>query len=80
MTQINDKPWISVESSSLTRLKYSIDKMELLVEFKGGAQYLYQNIPSDLFLGLMTADSIGSAFHKLIKTQPASYPYEKIAA
>ena len=80
MTQINDKPWISVESSSLTRLKYAIDKMELLVEFKGGVQYLYQNIPDDLFLSLMTANSIGSAFHKLIKIQPASYPYEKIAA
>ena len=80
MTQINDKPWISVESSSLTRLKYSIGRKELLVEFKGGVQYLYQNIPSDLFLSLMTADSIGSAFHKLIKTQPQSYPYERVAA
>ncbi len=78
MTQINDKPWISVESSSLTRLKYAVDTMELLVEFKGGAQYIYQKIPSDLFLGLMTADSIGSAFHKLVKIQ--AYPYEKIAA
>ena len=38
MTQINDKPWISVESSSLTRLRYSVDTMELLVEFKGGVQ------------------------------------------
>ena len=80
MTQINDKPWISVESSSLARLRYAIDTKELLIEFKGGAQYLYQNIPDDLFLSLMTANSIGSAFHKLIKIQPASYPYEKIAA
>ena len=80
MTQINDKPWISVESSSLTRLRYSVDTMELLVEFKGGVQYLYQNIPDDLFLGLMTADSIGGEFHRSIKSLPQTYPYEKIAA
>ncbi len=80
MTQINDKPWISVESSSLTRLKYNRDTLELLVEFKGGAQYLYQSVPVGTFTDLLTADSIGSAFHKLIKSQPEMYPYEKMAA
>ena len=78
MTQLTDKPWISVESSSLARLKYSRDTLELLVEFKGGAQYLYRSVPLETFTDLLTADSIGSAFHKLIKTQP--YSYEKMAA
>jgi len=80
MTQISDKPWISVESSSLTRLKYDRSALELLVEFKGGATYLYRSVSLETFTNLMASDSIGSAFHKLIKTQPQLYPYEKLAA
>ena len=78
MTTINDKPWISVESSSLARLKYTGG--ELLVEFKGGAQYLYRSVPQQIFLSVITADSVGSTFNTLVKSQPIDHPYERLAA
>ena len=52
----------------------------MLVEFKGGAQYLYQAVPLDIFTSLLTADSIGSTFNTLVKSQPTLFPYERLAA
>ena len=72
--------WLTVVSSNIARIKYNRLSRELLVEFKGGAQYLYQNVPQDTFLSVITADSIGSAFHRLIKSQPIDHPYERLAA
>lgn len=80
MTTINDKNWISVESSNIARIKYNRSSRELLVEFKDGAQYLYQNVPQDTFLFVITADSVGSTFNTLVKSQPIDHPYERLAA
>ena len=71
-------PWISVNSTSIERLNYDHDTLELLVEFKGGAQYLYQSIPLKIYKELADAESIGSKFHHLIKLHSDLYPYEKM--
>ena len=73
---IEDQPWINVESSSLTRLKYDRTSLTMLVEFKNGGQYLYQGVGLITFTDLMTASSIGSAFHRLIKT--GGFTFQKV--
>lgn len=65
-----------VNSSSIKSIGYSIDDKELEVEFKTGDIYLYYNIPQLIYKQLMNADSIGSAFHFLIRE--GDYSYTKI--
>ena len=68
--------FISVESSNLSAVGYDPDTQELQVQFKNGGIYSYEGVPHQTHADLVSAESIGSAFHKLIKSGP--YPFKKV--
>lgn len=44
----------------------------------GGALYKYEGVPIEVFVAVITADSQGSAFDKLVKK--GAYPFTRITA
>ena len=72
--------WIDVDSTNLKRFKYSYRTGTLTVEFKGGAQYEYLDVPSSVNVGLvscqMRGESVGKYFNKHVKK--AGYEYKKL--
>lgn len=64
-----------VESSNIQAVGYDQDKEVLVIDFNSGTTYEYKNVPFDIFQGLMDADSVGSYFHKNVRT---TYEYSKI--
>lgn len=69
---------IPVQSSNIAALGHDPINLTLTVEFKSGAKYLYQSVPVLLFDQLIKSDSVGSAFHKLIKSNPDKFPYSPL--
>lgn len=67
--------WIPVESTNLSKIRYEEDSRTLEIEFNGGRQYQYFEVPKQVFEGLRTADSHGKYFHKHIK---GSYRYTRL--
>ena len=80
MTNLDNLNWLTVVSSNISRIKYNRPTMEMLVEFKGDSQYLYQSVPDFTFMEIITSESIGSTFSRLVKSQPTLFPYERLAA
>lgn len=64
---------IPVTSSNIKAIGWE-DKT-LIIEFKNGSKYQYENVPSDVWLGLKNASSVGSYYHNNIK---GSYQSSKI--
>ncbi len=64
-----------VQSSNIAAIGHDPINLTLTVQFKSGSRYLYQKVPTALFDQMVKADSVGSAFHKLIKSQPDKYPF-----
>jgi hypothetical protein len=56
-----------VVSSTLAAVGYDKPKEHLIVEFKGGSQYLYKKVPQQTFDALMSAVSHGKYFHANVK-------------
>lgn len=65
----------TVTSSNIDAIDYSIGDRTMTVKFKGGKTYLYRNVEAETFLKILKADSVGSTFHELVKSQPDRYPY-----
>lgn len=64
-----------VMSSNLEWIEYLEDEQELHVGFKNGSAYRYEDVPIDVYEGLLNAGSHGSFFYHNIRT---SYTYERI--
>jgi hypothetical protein len=64
-----------VESSNIHSLGHDPINLTMIVQFRNGKAYSYQNVPEDLYNQILKADSVGSAFHKLIKSQPDKHPF-----
>jgi len=75
---LNDKPWISVESSNVDAIRYDAHNHQLQIRFKSGHAYEYDYVLPGTVGQLIGADSIGSRFHELIKKHPDLHPYRKI--
>lgn len=56
-----------VDSSNVDQVGYDADEMELHVQFRDGSTYVYQQVPLELFEGLLSADSKGSFLNREIK-------------
>lgn len=48
---------------------------ELHLTFKGGTTYIYKKVPIDIFAEFANSESLGKAFHTLIKP---NYEFEKV--
>lgn len=62
-----------VPSSNLDAIGYRLGK--LYVRFKSGASYVYDKVPYDIFDALEKAESVGQAFHRLVK---GKYHYDRM--
>ena len=54
------------DSESVTEASYDPQNKELFVTFRKGTQYVYFDVPSDLFARFAKADSAGKFVHKEI--------------
>lgn len=59
--------WTEVESTNLDMVGYDNDNEELHVKFKGGAEYTYQEVPYEVYQGLLNAVSKGKYLNQSIK-------------
>lgn len=66
-----------VTSSNLSGLFHDPETKTLSVQFKNGTIYAYQNVDTQLYLTVLNAESVGSAFNNLIKKHPDLYPFSK---
>ena len=54
-----------VNSSNIKHIGHAHDV--LYIKFKSGDVYSYDEVPIEVYQQLVTAESVGQAFHKLIK-------------
>lgn len=55
-----------INSSNLNRTIYDVETKKLIVEFKNGARYVYDNVPHQLYTSFRKAESHGKYFIKEI--------------
>ncbi len=66
---------IRVESSNLESIGYDSTTSTLYVAFLSGATYRYDNVPYEVYVGLMNAESHGRYFWEYIRD---IYPTTKL--
>jgi len=66
-----------VRSSNLASVGYDETNETLEIEFNNGGVYLYLDVPSSVYAGLMSASSHGAYFDSNIKK--AGYRFRKIS-
>jgi len=64
-----------VISSNLKSVGYDPKTRVLEIEFLNGAVYQYDNVPLEVYKGLMKASSHGKYFHAHIRDR---YPYRRV--
>jgi len=68
-----------VSSSQIAAVGYNAKTRQMRVRFlHQGSLYEYDNVSQETFDQLVSAGSVGSAFHNLIKNN-SSHPYKRIA-
>ncbi len=70
-----DNNFKKVVSSNIEAVSYDTKTMKLLIKFKGGNVYSYQDVSQDVCNNFMTSKSIGSYFYHHIK---GKYQSEKV--
>ena len=68
---------VIVDSSLLKSLGYDGGTSTLEVEFHNGAVYTYDGVPEEVYSEVMSAESVGKAFNRLVKSE-GSYPYKRV--
>jgi hypothetical protein len=69
---------IPVSSSNIQSIGYDVEHSILAVQFASGRTYEYQNVTEEIYKMLIEADSVGSTFKDLIRSNPAKYPYREV--
>lgn len=67
---------IQVTSTDLSAVGYDYDNAILRVEFLKGGLYDYQQVPVELYQGLLEAVSKGKFFSQFIKN--GGFPYSRL--
>ncbi len=65
-----------VQSDAIRSVGYDPDTSVLEIEFASGAVYLYFDVPDQLHVGLMTADSHGGFYASFIRN--AGFDFEQV--
>lgn len=60
-------------SSVIESIVYGVRKSELYVKFKNATYYIYQNVPLEVIMRAINADSVGSWFNAEVKNE---YEYQ----
>ena len=72
---IGTKIICEVESSNLKKTEYDLDTKKLVVEFKNGMSYEYEEVPHNIFTQFRISDSQGKFFNTQISK---TYKYKKL--
>lgn len=64
-----------IESTNITKTDYNTETKKLVVDFKNGAQYEYDEVPHEVYTRFRMAESQGSFFSKNIAK---GYKYKKL--
>jgi hypothetical protein len=56
-----------VTSGNIEAVGYDPLNQKMIVRFKGGSEYEYNDVPNDAHTEFITAPSVGSHYHKAIK-------------
>ena len=64
-----------IESSNLSKTDYDTISKKLIVEFKNGSSYEYENVPHELYTQFRMSESQGSFFNKSISKK---FKYKKL--
>ena len=67
MSIANEVMWDAVDSSNIRQIAYHEDSNRILVEFKDGGQYAYDDCDLQLYRRFQSAPSVGKFFHGNIK-------------
>lgn len=60
-------PWVYVDSTSISAIRYISSTRTLDIRFVNGGQYSYANVPSDVYNMFRTARSKGAFYQRNIK-------------
>ena len=66
----------AIDSSTMNSAGYAEEKKILEIEFSLGEVYHYFDVPKEIFIGLLKADSAGKYFNYRIK---GKYSFQKIS-
>jgi hypothetical protein len=58
---------INYNSSTIESSTYQFDKKDLVVEFRGGTKYYFENVDHSDYLEFSTSDSVGRSFNEYIR-------------
>lgn len=72
------KAIIQLKSARILEVQYDAETQEMEITFVRGGKYKYSNIPEDIYIVLVTAESPGKIFEQEIKSNPSKYPFEKV--
>ena len=64
-----------IESSNLVGTEYDTATKKLVVEFKNGAKYEYEDVPHQLYTGFRSSESQGKFFNSEISKK---FKYKKL--
>ena len=65
----------TVESSNLNSVGYDVKNHLLEIQFNNGSVYQYFQVPQEVYVGLMTAESHGEYFYAVIRN---AFQYRQI--
>lgn len=68
-----------VKSSNCSAMGHDPVTQTMTVLFHTGTRYSYQNVSTATYEQILNAPSVGSAFNKLVKSQPAAHPFTQEA-
>jgi hypothetical protein len=64
-----------IESTNIVETEYDTSNKKLIVEFKNGAKYEYEDIPHQLYTGFRMSESQGKFFNSEIAKK---FKYKKL--
>ena len=67
--------WITVDSSTISRMAYDEARRVILIEFKNGSRYEYYDVPTNIFQQMRAAVSKGQFLSASIKGR---YRYARV--
>lgn len=68
-----------VLSSNISGIGYNESKKLLVVMFKGGSKYLYENVEKEIFTAITNSESIGKALNECVVRNKEKYKYHKLS-
>lgn len=66
-TNIVSKIWQKISSTNINEIQYDRASYTLSIRFKHGGEYIFYNVPSYIYDGMLKAPSKGQYFHRNIR-------------